>query len=76
MMLNAFIVGNRIILEGAQRDDHEPGDKDNGGEIISVETRDPCRPASERSSLSAAGNALFRQLRLDNGIGHFTPGGL
>ncbi len=41
MMLNAFIVGDRVVLEGAQRDDDEAGDKDNGGEIIGVEARDP-----------------------------------
>src|SRR5665811_1261281 len=76
MMLNAFIVGNRIILEGAQRDDHEPGDKDNGGEIISVETRDPCRPAPGRSFLGVDGNAVVRQLRLDNNLGHLIPGDL
>ena len=53
MMLNRLIVGDRVVLEGTQRDDNERGDKDERGAIIGAEARDGrcpgrrqgCRPA-------------------------------
>ena len=40
-MLQAFIVGDRVILEGEQGDDDQRRDQGDGGEIAGVGARDP-----------------------------------
>ena len=60
VMLNAFIVGDRIVFESAQRDDGECGDENDGGDIIDAEVRGPSyRLAPRQSFLRDSGNALF-----------------
>ena len=56
VMLHAFIVGDRVVLEGAQRDDDERGDQRDGGDITGVEARD-------RSYRLAPGQGLLRNAR-------------
>ncbi|WP_456659098.1 hypothetical protein [Bradyrhizobium sp. JR3.5] len=43
VMLNGLVVGDRIIPEGAKREGDEPGNEDNGRDIVDVGTADPPR---------------------------------
>src|SRR5450631_2028364 len=75
VMLHAFIVGNRVILEGAQHDDNERSDQRDGGDITGVEARDRSYyPAPGQGVLRNAGKALSGQLRF--GLGHPAPSNL
>ena len=82
VMLDAFIVGDRVVLEGAQRDHDQRGDQRDGGDIPGVAAREPSyRPAPRRLPrrlrrrrlLRDAGNALPAQSGLGHGLGHLTP---
>ena len=77
MMLNAFIVGNRIVVEGAKHQDDQRGEKNGGSEIMGVETRDPQnRLEPRRRSTSNAGGPRPGKPFLGHGIGYLTPQGL
>jgi hypothetical protein len=73
VMLNAFVVGDRVVLERAKRDDNKRGDQDQGRDIIDIGARQSSDlPAPGQCVLHAAGHALPTWLRV--GHYHLTPG--
>src|ERR1019366_9607686 len=68
VMLDAFVVGDRVVLEGAERDDNKRGDQGQGRDVIGIGARRSSDlPAPAQCVLHAAGNALPTWLR----FGHY-----
>src|SRR3984893_12487700 len=60
VMLDTFIVGDRIVFVSKQCDDAEGGQEHDGGDVVAFEARDPTQPVAERQrSLRTAWNALL-----------------
>lgn len=66
VMLHWFVVGNRVLFEGQEREDHQRGDEGHGSDITGSKAAGPPQGQGTR----AAGDARLGRLRFNHVVNH------